>query len=85
MKNKLVILLVAGILSSCGYSHDDIVIAAEYGYFEGQKDALNGDVRIICVDSVKKEYVIAKSFWDPIPIPSKYNPMANPDNCLPLK
>lgn len=85
MKNKLMILLVVtGILSSCGgYTRNDMIIAAEYGYFEGQKDAVNGDVRIICVDSAKKEYVIAKSFWDNTHRTPMYNPMGNPCGCLP--
>lgn len=62
LKSALIIAVVGGCLSSC----DDFPITnqkdLERGYFEGQKDALNGDIRIkLNKDSV---YVWKKSPWN---------------------
>lgn len=55
MKNILVILSVVLLITSCGQSTksnttDDLISAVRYevekAYFEGQKDAINGDIRI---------------------------------------
>jgi len=40
-----------------------IQIAEEYGYFQGQKNAINGDIRIKYDESTKK-YSWSKSCWD---------------------
>jgi len=72
---KLLIILSVLILSSCDYNHDnDIIImyrkelhkasqeTCEKAYFEGQKDAINGEFRIkINKDSV---FIWVKSPWD---------------------
>jgi hypothetical protein len=42
---------------------NSIKIAQEWAYFEGQKDAVNGDVRIK-YDEQSKKYSWIKSCWD---------------------
>ena len=46
---------------------NELYSLAEQGYYEGQKDALNGDIRIVMVkDTVKDsvKWVWSKSPWD---------------------
>ena len=66
--NRIIfIALVIILFVSCSfYSTKDletqIQIVAEQAYFEGQKDALNGDIRIkMSTDSI---YIWTKSCWD---------------------
>ena len=67
--NIICILLITILFTHCGYkvvTTDDIKNlsdeCAELGYFSGQKDALNGDIRIkLNEDSV---YIWTKSCWN---------------------
>lgn len=71
-------LLVVVLFTSCGYdNHDNVELKnelqkiCEQAYFEGQKDALNCDIRIkLTSDSI---YVWNKSCWDDGSSPL-YNP-----------
>lgn len=78
LRNKLIYifytLLTTVFLTSCGYSvveNDKVYESTEQAYFEGQKDALNNDVRI------KKNqdscWIWTKSPWDSGRAP-KFNP-----------
>lgn len=59
-------------LLSISVLDDYIQSKAEYGYFEGQKDAINKDIRIkLNSDSI---YVWIKSPWD-----DNRKPIFNPD------
>lgn len=64
--------LITVLLFYCGHSLvDDIYVLTERAYFEGQKDALNGDVRI-----KKKQdscWIWTKSPWNRNREP-KFNP-----------
>lgn len=82
MKNFLIILLSAILFSSCNYvlinkkqlledMEKQTTIVVEKAYFEGQKDAINGNVRIkLTNDSI---YIWTKSCWD-----SGKDPIYNP-------
>ncbi len=50
---------------------DKLLVAMEYAYFEGQKDALTDDVRI---EERNGKWVWKKSPWDDSNKPAKYNP-----------
>jgi|GEM_PF-3798369 len=68
------ILLATVFLTSCGYSkanNDDLYKVIEQAYFEGQKDALNGDVRI--KRNQDSCWIWIKSPWD-IGREPKFNP-----------
>lgn len=74
---KTILLLLILLLSSCNYiivSETELdklfTIEVEKAYFEGQKDAIEGDVRIILKDSI---YYWSKSCWNDNRIPI-YNP-----------
>lgn len=82
MKNSIIILLITALstlcmcFSSCNYSivaEREIVIACEYAYFEGQKDAIKGDIRIAVDSSSLNGYKWTKSPWDDGDLPL-YNP-----------
>lgn len=56
---------------------NDLTKAMEYGYFEGQKDAITGDIRIeVLKDST---YIWKKSPWD-IKEEPLYNPQISVDS-----
>lgn len=60
----IILILFALIISSCIriVTEDQMIELAEVAYFEGQRDAISGDVRIkLGSDSV---YYWAKSPWD---------------------
>ena len=74
---KTILLLLILLLSSCNYVivsetelQELLITKIEKAYFEGQKDAINGDVRIILKDSI---YYWSKSCWDNGTKPT-YNP-----------
>lgn len=76
----LLIIIIISVLSSCDNSpiitsKNKVIMAAEQAYFEGQGDAIEGDVRI------KKDsdscWIWRKSCWD-----SGRPPLFNPNfNC----
>ena len=74
---KTIILLFTLVLVSCGSSHEESVLtrnvtrAMEYAYFEGQKDALGGDIRIdsLPLSDGSYRYVWIKSPWTHGPAP----------------
>jgi hypothetical protein len=75
MKKLIIILFVSCLLCSCDYGvmqQKDFTERLEEAYFEGQKDAINGDIRI----KMNKDscYVWIKSPWDegmnPVYIPT---------------
>lgn len=81
------IILIVGITltTSCGFMvvkkqtvEDLVQFSSEYGYYNGQVDALNGDVRIIKTDST---YIWKKSPWNSGKSPI-YNPLATIDENL---
>jgi hypothetical protein len=49
-------------------------ISSEYGYYEGQKDAINGDTRIEKIYGTDSSYRWSKSPWDGEPLNPLYNP-----------
>lgn len=70
----LYILLATVFFTSCGYSvveNNDVYKLTEQAYFEGQKDALNGDVRI--KRNQDSCWIWVKSPWDSN-IEPKFNP-----------
>jgi len=75
---KKLIIIVLLLLTSCDYAlvsktktEEQITIALEKAYFEGQRDAINGDIRIkLSKDSV---YNWIKSPWNESTKPI-YNP-----------
>jgi len=79
---KLFIIVSILMLSSCNHDYDILIItkgklrkaaqeACERAYFEGQKDAINGEFRIkMGKDSI---FIWTKSPWDDIQKPI-YNP-----------
>lgn len=73
--------IVLGIYSTMMYfintnDNDKIQIACEFGYFEGQKDALDNDIRIM--KNHDSSYIWSKSPWDNKLTP-KYNPLKSLD------
>ena len=69
MKNKIIPLLICFTallftfsLNSCTYSEGEVIHKLEQAYFEGQKDALNGDVRIR--KNGDSCWIWTKSCWD---------------------
>lgn len=76
---KKLLFLVICILTGCGTSNTNVPqgpagflleqkvkSAMEYAYFEGQKDAISGDVRIDSIEEANGSYyyVWRKSPWD---------------------
>ena len=72
MKTNLILILFLVIITSC-VKEDKVILenhdhsmtikeAMEYAYFEGQKDCLNGDIRIQQVDD--SSYIWIASPWD---------------------
>jgi hypothetical protein len=61
-------------------------LASEYGYFEGQKDALTGDIRIEKIYDTDSSYRWVKSPWDNVGVEPMYNPQdgmkVNADNMM---
>jgi len=74
MKNIIIFLLLV-FITSCNYSiintkdyEKNINIVCENAYFEGQKDAINGDIRIkLNSDSI---YIWIKSPWNNVRKPT---------------
>lgn len=75
---KLIItaLIILGFTSCDNYPiiclKNDLTKAIEYGYFEGQKDAINGDIRIEMIKD--STYIWSKSPWSDPKQESLYNP-----------
>ena len=74
-KYLLLTAIIIGFISCENYPsvimQNDLTKAIEYGYYEGQKDALTGDIRIkLNEDSI---WVWTKSPWD-----NKKEPIYNP-------
>lgn len=82
MKKLLLLIIIAfGLISCDNYPEiimkDDLIKAIEYGYFEGQKDALSKDIRVkLNEDSV---WVWTKSPWNDKREPI-YNPLISLDS-----
>ena len=69
-------LIILGFVSCDNYPivilKNNLTKAQEYGYFEGQKDAIEGDIRIRKIED--STYIWSKSPWDD----SKKQPLYNP-------
>lgn len=77
MKKIILLAAIIGVFTSCDnypiiILKNDLIKLAEYGYFEGQKDAINGDIRIEMIKD--STYIWVKSPWDD----SKEEPLYNP-------
>lgn len=66
--NKILIITALAFLTSCNYIivnekelEKAVKVSAEFGYFEGQRDALEKDIRIKRVDST---WIWTKSCWN---------------------
>lgn len=85
MKYILIIILLISIIGLIYYYQAQqekvekvgnvIQLVMEYSYFEGQLDAMNGDIRIGKLDSGKYEWL--KSPWDNRDKEILYNPNEN--------
>lgn len=70
-KKIILLLFLFSFLVSCMNTEDKLIKIVEMAYFEGQKDAINGDIRIkMTSDSV---YIWTKSCWSDGRVPI-YNP-----------
>lgn len=77
MKKLIIVALLGMVFGSCNYAvieQDDFLEACERAYFEGQRDALDGDVRI--KRNKDSCYVWTSSPWDGGEAP-RFNPSFN--------
>lgn len=77
MKKLILLAAIIWVFTSCDnypiiIPKNDLIKLAEYGYFEGQKDAINRDIRIEMIKD--STYIWVKSPWDD----SKEEPLYNP-------
>jgi len=67
----LFILFISFLISGCSYySYNDVLTLCEKSYFEGQKDAIYGDIRI---ENINGYWHWIKSPWDNGRVPN-FNP-----------
>ncbi len=65
MKKAIIVALLGMVLTSCNYAvveKDNFLKSAEQAYFEGQRDALSGDIRI--KRNADSCYIWVKSPWN---------------------